>query len=43
MEEDQTFTARLKELMTQLRANETVNQIVLKGVKVQGKAALGDI
>ncbi|MBD3557405.1 hypothetical protein H6S82_00790 [Planktothrix sp. FACHB-1355] len=43
MEEDQTFTARLKELMTQLRANETVNQIVLKGVKVQGKATLGVI
>ncbi|TVP64281.1 MAG: hypothetical protein EA343_05610 [Nodularia sp. (in: Bacteria)] len=43
MEEDAAFANRLQELMTQLKANETINQIVLKGVTVQGKAKVGDI
>ena len=43
MEEDEAFANRLQELMTQLKANQTINQIVLKGVTVQGKAKVGDI
>ncbi|MBC6432151.1 hypothetical protein FM036_15840 [Nostoc sp. HG1] len=43
MEEDEAFANRLQELMTQLKSNETINQIVLKGVEVKGKAKVGDI
>ncbi|MEH2301329.1 MAG: hypothetical protein V7K88_20620, partial [Nostoc sp.] len=41
MEEDKAFANRLQELMTQLKSNETINQIVLKGVQVKGKAKVG--
>jgi hypothetical protein len=43
MEEDEAFANRLQELMTQLKSNETINQIVIKGVEVKGKAKVGDI
>ncbi len=43
MEEDKVFANRLEELMTQLKSNETINQIVLKGVRVTGKAKVGNI
>ncbi|MHC5826541.1 MAG: Fis family transcriptional regulator, partial [Nostoc sp.] len=43
MQEDEAFANRLQELMTQLKSNETINQIVLKGVEVKGKAKVGDI
>lgn len=43
MEEDKAFANRLQELMTQLKSNETINQIVLKGVEVKGKAKVRDI
>ncbi|MDZ8106043.1 MAG: hypothetical protein RM338_10545 [Nostoc sp. DedQUE12a] len=43
MEEDEAFAKQLQALMTQLQANETVKQIVLKGVTVKGKATVGDI
>ncbi|MEH2334246.1 hypothetical protein [Nostoc sp.] len=43
MEEDKAFANRLQELMTQLKLNETINQIVIKGVQVKGKAKLGNI
>ena len=43
MQEDEAFANRLQELMTQLKSNETINQIVLKGVEVKGKAKVGSI
>ncbi len=43
MEEDEAFANRLQELMTQLKSNETINQILIKGVEVKGKAKVGDI
>lgn len=43
MEEDTDFANKLQTLMKSLQANETINQIVLKGVKVKGKAKVGDI
>ncbi|MEA5568187.1 hypothetical protein [Anabaena sp. UHCC 0399] len=43
MEEDTDFANKLQTLMKSLQANETINQIVLKGVKVKGKAKIGDI
>jgi hypothetical protein len=43
MQEDETFAKRLQELVTQLKANETINQMFLKGVKVKGQAKVGDI
>ncbi|MFN6563069.1 MAG: hypothetical protein RMY28_025210 [Nostoc sp. ChiSLP01] len=43
MEEDEAFAKQLQALMTQLQANETVQQIVVKGVTVKGKATVGDI
>lgn len=43
MEKDEVFANQLRELMQELRKDETVNQIVLKGVKAQGSLTAGDI
>jgi len=43
MQEDEAFAKRLQELMTQLKSNEMINQIVIKGVEVKGKAKVGNI
>ncbi|WGV24975.1 hypothetical protein [Halotia branconii] len=43
MEEDEAFAKQLQALMAQLQANDTVKQIVVKGVTVKGKATVGDI
>ncbi|NER98081.1 MAG: hypothetical protein F6J86_30340 [Symploca sp. SIO1B1] len=43
MEEDAAFADRLSELIADLKSDERVNQIVLKGIKVKGSATVGDI
>lgn len=43
MEDDEAFANKLKELMDELKSDEEVNQIFLKGVNVKGSAEIGDV